>query len=71
VRQFDDFSLVFGIGQLRSHDGKLLGVRLQHFGFDFQNGESTVMFTLRCHEDHSGLPLAIENKIVTGRDTAA
>jgi hypothetical protein len=32
VRQFDDFSLVFGIGQLTSHDGKFLGVFLQHFG---------------------------------------
>jgi hypothetical protein len=33
VRQFDNFSLVFGIGQLTSHDGKFLGVSLQHFGF--------------------------------------
>jgi hypothetical protein len=47
LRQFDDFSLVFGIGQLASHDGKLLGVRLEHFGFDFQNGDSTVKFMLR------------------------
>jgi hypothetical protein len=28
VRQLDDFSLVFGIGQLTSHDGKFLGVCL-------------------------------------------
>jgi hypothetical protein len=26
VRQFDDFSLVFGIDQVTSHDGKFLGV---------------------------------------------
>jgi hypothetical protein len=24
-------------------------VCLQHFGFDFQNGDSTVKFTLHCH----------------------
>jgi hypothetical protein len=49
VRQFDDFSLVFGLGQLTSHDGKFLGVCLQHFGFDFQNGDITVKFMLHCH----------------------
>jgi len=48
VRQFDDFSLVFGIDQLTSHVGKFFGVCLQHFGFDFQDGDSTVKFTLHC-----------------------
>jgi hypothetical protein len=48
VRQFDDFSLVFGIGQVTSHDGKFLGVCLQHFGFNFQNGDM-VKFALHCH----------------------
>jgi hypothetical protein len=72
VRQFDDFSLVFGIGQLTSHDGKFLGVCLQHFGFDFQNGDSTVKFTLHCHM--RTIPVygpATETEIVTGRDMAA
>jgi hypothetical protein len=63
VRQFDDFSLVFGIGQLTSHDGKFLGVCLQHFG-----GQ---VYAALSFEDHSNLRLAIENKIVTGRDTSA
>ncbi len=27
VRQFDDFSVVFGIGQLTSHDGKFATIR--------------------------------------------
>jgi hypothetical protein len=49
VRQFDDFSLVFGIGQVTSHDGKFLGVCLQRFGFDFQRRDSMVKFTLHCH----------------------
>jgi hypothetical protein len=72
VRQFDDFSLVFGIGQLTSHDGKFLGVCLQYFGFDFQNGDMTVKFMLHCHlSTIPNLRLAIGNKIVTGRDTSA
>jgi hypothetical protein len=49
MRQFHDFSPVFGIGQLTSHDGKFLGVRLQHFGFPFQNGDGAVKFMLDGH----------------------
>jgi hypothetical protein len=46
VRQFDDFSLVLGIGQLTSHDGKFLGVCLQHFGFDSKT--AIARSCLRC-----------------------
>ena len=54
VRQFHNFSLVFGIGQLTSHNGKFFGVRLQHFGFDFQNGDGAVKFMLDGHLMTSG-----------------